>query len=414
VSVADEFADVFKSVPKDLHTEKKRREQDARRAQRVRYYDHSNRVTLKDAVFAVMDDAVAAATGNGALPTSARTLYYQVRPRVQEHTDAELNYGYFSQTLLTDYQMEYDPIDGLYYEPRGELHEPHTGTSVPLVASYAPPDWTFDKILYVEKQGLWPVLKESKLAERYDMAIIAGNGYATEACRHLLAQAEGDDSRIFVLHDADNDGYNIARTLGEETRRMPDHYVEVVDLGLTVADAIEHGLPTETFTRRKRLPYQLALNETERAWFEGRPVYRGQYACTRVELNAFSGPDLITYIEDKLAANDATAKLVPPDDVIKDRAKKDHADIVAERVEEIIAELVDTEAITGTFVDETAELIDFDIGHDEIAEELERAREEPWGSPVKDKITVRLDETGVNLRDRVRELLTEAGIGGAG
>ena len=116
------------------------------------------------------------------------------------------------------------------------------------------------------------------------------------------------DMTIFVLHDGDLDGYNIARTLGEETARMPDHNIAVIDLGLTVPQAIAEGLETESFTRRKELPTDLELDPAARQWFtgevirgeDGEPVlHKGktQYATTRCELNAFSSDELAEFIE---------------------------------------------------------------------------------------------------------------------
>lgn len=54
-----------------------------------------------------------------------------------------------------------------------------------------------------------------QLGQRLDMAIIYGKGYAATACRDLLALFNISDVRIFVLHDADISGYDIARTLGD-------------------------------------------------------------------------------------------------------------------------------------------------------------------------------------------------------
>src|SRR5262249_53255962 len=159
-------------------------------------------------------------------------LYYPVRKMIQAHTGEELSFGYFKQ-LLTEYQRERGPLAGLYYDPRGVLYEPHTGRAVPLgtreVEAYRFPAWLYDKILYVEKKGVWPVFQDARLAERYDMAIVAGEGYATEACRALFSSAEkGRDYQLFVLHDADPSGYDIARTLREETQRMPGYKVDVI------------------------------------------------------------------------------------------------------------------------------------------------------------------------------------------
>ena len=130
-------------------------------------------------------------------------------------------------------------------------------------------------MLYIEKTGLQAQLAPYQLGQKYDMAIIYGKGYPVVACRDLLARSEFRDMTIFVLHDADIDGYNIARTLGEETARMPDHNIEVIDLGLTVPQAIEHGLETESFTRKKELPTDLELDAAAREWFTGE-VIRGE------------------------------------------------------------------------------------------------------------------------------------------
>ena len=67
------------------------------------------RTTQKEAAWEVMEQAYLAASGNGALPASARQIYYQARPKIMAMTDdKELAYGYFSQTLLPDYIVEKD------------------------------------------------------------------------------------------------------------------------------------------------------------------------------------------------------------------------------------------------------------------------------------------------------------------
>jgi hypothetical protein len=205
------------NVVKDLYKEEERRRNDAVKQDKAdRERMRSKRpaeMDLKEAVARVLKDAVAHATG-GRYPVSAHTLFYSVRPRVQKFTDRELESSYFEQKLLTAYQREHCPIrlpDGkpaIYYEARGTLYEPHTGTEVPLgtreVEAYDFPPHLYDKILFVEKQGLWPILKSARLAERYDMAIVAGEGYATEACRVLFANADkGMNYQLFVVHDAD-------------------------------------------------------------------------------------------------------------------------------------------------------------------------------------------------------------------
>jgi len=412
MNLADEFSSVFKSAGKELHKQKKQRERDSRAAARYRP-TQSERITLKDAVFHVLPAAMAAASGDGAYPVSARTLFYQVRPLIQEFTAAELKYHYFSQTLLTQYQDERRSLTGLYYEPRGELHEPHTGKTTPLISSYVPPDWTFNKVLYVEKTGLWPVLKEARLAERYDMAVITGNGYATEACRLLLAGMEENDTRLFVLHDADGDGYEIARTLREATERMPDHSADVIDLGLTVEHAIERELPIESVVRKKSLPWTLEsqLNDIELEWFRGtRTGYgdgrgRSTFACKRVELNALTGPDLIAYIEQGLAAKDADDKVIPPPDVLETGVLSALWCSSSDALDELLSELIDRDKLLDTVAGETKAAVSTEA----VAKRLEGNRPISWGRAVEDLVAEQFDKKA--LRERLTELLAEQGMG---
>jgi hypothetical protein len=413
VSVADDIAAALKAATKDLAKEKKQRERDAARARRRAVALRSEReTTLKEAVFEVLEQAVAAATGNGAYMVSARTLYYQVRPLVQEHTDKELEYGYFSQTLLTEYRDAYGPISGLYYDPRGVLKEPHSGAVVKLgtreVAGYQLPEWTFDKILYVEKKGLEPIFDTARFAERYDMAIAYGEGYAVEACRELLARAEGGDYTILVLHDADPYGYEIARTLGEATRRMPDHEIEVVDLGLSVADAIERGLAAETFTRRKALSWQLRsrLTATEREWFGGSPAGRNSWICQRVELNAFTAPDLVAYVEAGLEAAGATGKVVPPAEVLAEQASERHRGAIGGFVEGYLAERFDAAALTDALVEE----FPLDAGRDlaqVVTDAHETDRATWWKTAINDEAAGQVEAADDRLRARLAELLAQ-------
>jgi hypothetical protein len=353
--VAEMIGNALWAVTKTIYQEEERRLKDATRQERQEREREREReretYTLKEAVFEVLPKAVEKATGGGQYPVSARTLFYQVRPLIQDYTSKELDYNYFSQDLVVQYQQEYGTIEGLYYDPRGILYEPHTGKSVQLgtreVEGYVFPDWVYDKILFVEKKGLWPVLEAARLAERYDMAVIASEGFATEAARRVLQKADRDrDYRLFVLHDADPAGYNIARTLREETRRMPGYSVDVVDLGLKLEEALEMGLQTEEFTRQNALPEALELSDMEKKYFVGRQVSRKSWVCQRIELNAMSAPQLVEFIERKLAEAGATAKVLPPEDVVLDEATNAYTEEIERLAEkEIMARLKVSEMV---------------------------------------------------------------------
>ena len=369
-AVAEQAAAALDAATKTLQREADQRRKDARRADRAerRARDEAAKAqreddwSIKDAVFEVMPEAKEAA---GAV-VDARTLYYKVRPRIQKFTDKELNYSYFSQTLLPEYERTVAALPGLYYEARGALHHPHDGVVIRLgtreVAAYIPPSWQFDKVLYVEKEGLEGQLAPYRLGQRYDMAIIYGKGYAVTACRDLLALFEIRDMKIFVLHDADIDGYGIARTLGEATRRMPDHSVDVIDLGLTVPQA--YGLETERFTRRKELPADLELDDAARGWFTGTPIPgrygKFHYECTRCELNAFSADGLVEFIEAGLQSHGATTKLVPPAEVLAANAAVIRDGALTELVTEEVAGMVDIDAVVHQLIADHPDLAGVD------------------------------------------------------
>src|SRR5919112_67138 len=127
----EEIANAMLSLIKPYFKEGERRIKRARRPPRPQERARNEEVTLKDATFAVMDEAVAHVSGGGRLPVGVRRLYYAVRNRIQRYTSKELTYKYFKELLL-EYQDEHGPIPGLYYDPRGRLYEPHTGGKLDL------------------------------------------------------------------------------------------------------------------------------------------------------------------------------------------------------------------------------------------------------------------------------------------
>ena len=206
---------------------------------------------------------------------AARTLYYKVRPLIQQFTDKELDYAYFSQTLLPEYERTVAPLPGLYYEARGELHHPHDDEVIRLgtreVEAYMPPSWQFDKVLYIEKEGLEAQLAPYRLGQRYDMAIIYGKGYSPTACRNLLARSDIRDDEVLrparrrhrrIRHRPHPRGSDPAHAQPQRRRHRP---------GFDGAAGHRYGLETEKFTRRKELPADLELDEDAR---DGSPAHR--------------------------------------------------------------------------------------------------------------------------------------------
>ncbi|MCU7836220.1 MAG: hypothetical protein KZQ83_13340 [gamma proteobacterium symbiont of Taylorina sp.] len=141
--------------------------------------------SLIDSVFEVLPLGIEQATDKEKFPSNVRSLYYKVRKLIQDYTSKKLDYTYFSQNLLIRYWQNYGRNKLIYNDPRGVLYEPHSNIEVQLgtneVEQYNFPEFQYNKILYIEKKGLWPTIKASGLAKKYDMAIIAAEGYATEA-----------------------------------------------------------------------------------------------------------------------------------------------------------------------------------------------------------------------------------------
>ena len=328
LNIADALAKAITRVTRDHYKEKKRLE----RGRSYRAWRAPSPI-LKDAVFEAMPEAIAQASGDGALPFGVRTLFYKIRPLIAgEVGDKELQYSYFTPPLVTEYEDMNGPIPGLYYDPRGNMVEPHTGTSIPLgttaVSDYAIPEWLFNKVLYVEKEGFGPVFKATQLAERYDMAIMGGKGYATRAAKDLLAAAEREDITVLVLHDCDVEGYEISRTLMEATRTSW-HAIDVIDIGLSLADARAMGLATEPVSRRKRPPwaFQSRLTPEEEEFFLTNRL--------RTEINAMASDQLINFVETKLEEHGLTEKVVPPENVAGDKfleVSEERLTIAAERL----------------------------------------------------------------------------------
>jgi GNAT superfamily N-acetyltransferase len=408
------IGDAMWSVVKPLYREAKKRERDAARAARASasriYHAPEPKVSQKDIVFEILPQAIT----NAGADFNARDLYYASRTLAYAHdeweTGKELNYGYFSQMLLTEYQELNGPIEGLWRDPRGNLHEPHTGKSVALgtreVAAYAFPDYVFDKILYVEKEGEPSKLKAARLAERYDMAICSGKGQPTEAVRTLFERAEGGDYQLFVFHDADLDGYDIARVMAEETRRMPGYSVDVIDIGLTVEDALEMRLESEPFYRKKDITWELLmrLSEVARECLYQKDGYRG-IRGERFELNAIL-PDTrrIEYIERKLKENGVRGKVIPPDDALKERQEAMYREKVEGWVEEIIAEVLGTDALKDKIVEDFEEPFGLDGAREWIEQGFEDDRSKSWRSVLEEQLEkLHEDNHKDDMSDAVRE-----------
>ncbi len=368
---------------------------------------NARRGDIKKNVFAVLREAYDVAASDGQ-PVSQRDLYYALRDvygsrlgRVLEQ-DSKSPYHYFIATLLPDYRREVDPLPLVFSSAKGHIYEPHTRNVYELggPVPHDVPLHQYDKVLYVEKEGWWAPVRNSGVAERYDMAVVTSEGYSTEAQRLLVAQlGNGRDYQILVLHDADPYGYAIAHTLGAATNRMRDHHVDVVDIGLRYEEAVNLGLRPEVFVPKKNSissDVVSALTPTEREAFLVPPR-------TRVELNAINRPDRAAFVDRALQEAGIREKLIPPNDVLAAEAR----DRLEWAIRDTIDERLDMDTIVTTITNELTGSVtnDPDALRLRIKQAFARRPEQSWASTVGDIVASDLDDDGVE--DRLRVLLSE-------
>jgi hypothetical protein len=273
------------------------------------------RVSQKDVVVDNLDDAIATVSGDGEFRFNQRQLLYVLRPIVKDETGKALTTQNFN-SIITDYQNEHGEIPGMYREPRGSIYHPHRGETIMLgtlsVEDYERPTWTFNKLLYVEKEGFSEALKDNGWPERHDCTLMSSKGFTTRAARDLVDKlAEHDEAvTIFCVHDADAFGTMIYQTFQEATKARGARKIKIVNLGLEPWEAIEMELEVEEVeekNRRKPVADYVRERGDGEHWEEW-------LQTNRVELNAMTTPQFIEWLDGKLAGYD---KLIPPADVLE-------------------------------------------------------------------------------------------------
>ena len=145
----------------------------------------------------------------------------------------------------------------MYREPRGSITHPHRDETITLgtlmVEHYERPAWSFNKLLYIEKEGAQEALKQDRWLERHDCAVMSSKGFSTRAARDLIDKLVEHDEpiEVFCAHDADASGTMIYQTLQEETRARGARKIEIINIGLEPWEAVAMGLEVETVEARR-------------------------------------------------------------------------------------------------------------------------------------------------------------------
>jgi hypothetical protein len=338
------------------------------------------KVSEKDIIKGCLEVAISKASGNGEYRYSQRQLYYAVRPYVMNQLGKESEYSYFS-SVITDIESIDGDLPGMYRDPRGVIYHPHLKTEIPLgtiaVEEYARPDWTFNKILYSEKEGFFPILKDTKWAERHDCALMTSKGYASRAVKDILdlLGETAEELLFFCIHDADAAGTMIYESLQEATKARPGRKVRIINLGLDPAEALQMGLEVENVKEnkgRKAVASYLPVEWAE--WLQDK----------RVELNAMPTPLFLTWLDKKMEQHGA-GKLIPPDDILIDRLQADVRNDLRERItDKVLREAGINQLIEETYAELVPE-INKQTTHirDNVTAALHERPEGHWTAPVK-------------------------------
>lgn len=364
---------------------------------------------------------------------SARDFYYAVRPafsKIEVRSGASgLDYAYFS-TCLKRYRANHHPLRMIDFKARGTLHEICTGRQIPIgdreLRNYRLPVDQYNGILIIEKEGVFETLRDTGGAELladWRLMVAANAGYAVDALRKLLVPAQREAGwTIAVWHDADPDGYNIARTIGEPPPHLSDHRLDVLDIGLRIEEGLSLGLETETFTRRKALPAGIlpTLSDSERRLFDGIEYVsfdggkerREWRECQRIEINALPIRRRPDYLENKfreLFKREQGAEEGQPEQ--PGAAARPDTDMLVATINAITARAINNEAmdlakrIAGAALET---LPPFVIDIDPVLAQLDANPTAPWRELVRQHVMTTLDENEPIHRQSILEAIQRA------
>lgn len=352
-------------------------EKSVRKAKRYSPKENGRR-TQKQIVRDHLEEGIQKAGGGH--PYSQRQLFYAIRPFLIKEYGKEPNFDTFAG-IITEIENERGhDLPAMYRDDRGTIYHPHTRDHISLgtrmVESYEPPDWTFNKVLYIEKEGFFPVLLEENWPEKYDCALLTSKGQPTRAARDFIdgLKDSKEDVMFFCIHDADAAGTIIYQSLQEETEARPARKVKVINLGLEPEEGIDMGLASEDVEELK----------DGRAVADYVPPEMKEWLQThRIELNAMSTPQFLQWLNDKMEKF-GNGKLIPPEDILaaelRDKTREKLEQDIKDRIlKENDAEGQIERALEGLkhALDEKAKELPA-----EVVNELVETPDQSWRDPV--------------------------------
>ncbi len=346
---AEDLVTVTKYVTKEW-TRQRRAEERGNRTRGSREDIYNSRVNFTDVTSEILPRAYAHASGDGQYSVAKRQLFYSCREAFRKAVGRQPEYDYFAGKLLTQF-INKNPklvVDWkITADPRGTLTIPNCGQQVrvpcgtlqidehlrheeallegskgvALVSTVFPSlaaGHRYQGVLYIEKEGFDPLLREARIAERFDVAVLSCKGQSVVAARKFVDTvcAVNGGVPVFLVHDFDKSGFEIAQNLTSvsEAAREDDRVtyefqndINFVDFGLRLKDVKKYGLDSEESKFEGAFPSNTFCTPEEQAFLKSN---------RRVELNAFTSPQFVDWLETKLREH-LPERLIPDDEVLE-------------------------------------------------------------------------------------------------
>ncbi len=271
-------------------------------------------------------DAAIQQVSSGGMAFTVRNLFYGVRELHAKNFPGckfYKTYDGFSQDFLRGYEKRHGKIPGLtrmgrgkylYPEEQGNRREGDIKPGMYFNEGCA------NKVIIVEKEGLYTMMKANKFDVRLDTVLAFTSGFTTEAGRNMLIEAQSRGLDVCVLHDYDIAGLLIYSTLMKPTKRL-DTYLRqrgLHDLGLN------WEVITEIREIRDMTPEPVYLNKSHVTAL-GNMLDEGEITGEeydllregRIELNQLTPLELLEWLEKRLESLDLW-KTIPDQETLDD------------------------------------------------------------------------------------------------
>lgn len=351
----------------------------------------------KKIVRANLKDAIQKTSGKGQYKFTQRMLYYAMREIVAKAGTKGLTYQNFTK-IISNYENEIGhDLPGMIRDDRGSVYHPHTHETMPLgsvtVEGYQPPDWTFNKVLYIEKEGFFQILQDEMWPERHDCALLTSKGQATRAAKDLIDGLKDSKENVivFCIHDGDAAGTMIYQALNDETVARGKRNIEVINLGLEPWEGIEMELQPEPVKYEKVQPVARYVKDESEDESED---WADWLQTNRIELNAMTTPQFLEWLDNKMAEYDQ-GKVIPPENVIESELEKKVMTNLTQKIRDKILKeqhaedriKEEFEKLKPTINEEAQELVN------SIKSELNDEPTQSWKDPVARVAIEILDDT---------------------